>query len=103
MLERTSDLRADIVVTGLPSASEALCDPLLDAIQPRAIIVADSEFPASERASPKLCERLAQRNVLVVYTRSSGAATIEFRGQGWNLRTMSGISKSSHDVAGGPK
>jgi len=103
LLERTSDLRADIVVTGLPSASEALCDPLLDAIQPRAIIVADSEFQASERASPKLCERLAQRNVLVVYTRSSGAATIEFRGQGWNLRTMSGISKSSHDVAGGPK
>ena len=91
LLERTPDLRADIVVSGLPTASDALSDPLLDAIQPRVIIVTDSEFPARERASPKLCARLANRKVPVLYTRSAGAVTIELRGGDWDIRTMSGI------------
>src|ERR1051325_11748141 len=51
LIERTADLRADIVVTGLPVQTEALGDALLDAIQPRVIVVSDSEFPVSERAS----------------------------------------------------
>jgi len=51
----------------------------------------DSEFPAAERASPKLHERLARRKVPVIYTRSTGAATIEWRKGDWELRTMSGI------------
>jgi competence protein ComEC len=91
LLQRTRDLRADIVVTGLPVQHEALSDALLDAIQPRVIIVADSEFPAVERASPKLHERLARRRVPVIYTRSTGAATVEWRKGDWELRTMSGV------------
>lgn len=91
LLERTPDLRADIVVTGLPVQHEALSDALLDAIQPRVIIVADSEFPAIERASPKLRERLARRKVPVLYTRATGAATIEWRKGNWEVRTMSGL------------
>jgi competence protein ComEC len=91
LLERTPDLRADIVVTGLPGQGEPLCEALLDAIQPRLIVVADSEFPASERAAAKLRERLAQRNTPVIYTRSAGAATIEFRRSGWEVRAMNGV------------
>jgi len=60
LLERTPDLRADIVVAGLPAIGEPLCEALIDAIQPRLIIISDSEFPASERASPKLRARLEQ-------------------------------------------
>jgi competence protein ComEC len=97
LLERTPDLRADILVTGLPVQNEAIGDALLDAIQPRVIIVVDSEFPATERASPKLRERLARRKVPVVYTRSAGAATIEWRKNDWELRTMSGIRISSRN------
>jgi competence protein ComEC len=95
LLDRIPDLRADIVVSGLPAASEALSDALLDAIKPRVIIVTDSEFPARERASPKLCARLAERKVPVIYTRSAGAATIELRVNRWEIRTMSGTSISS--------
>ncbi|HWI59755.1 MAG TPA: hypothetical protein VNZ22_21180, partial [Bacillota bacterium] len=94
LLARTADLRADIVVTGPPSTGEPLCEALLDAIHPRLIVIADAEFPASERANPKLRDRLAQRNVPVVYTRFSGAATIEFRPGRWELRTMSGLKLS---------
>jgi beta-lactamase superfamily II metal-dependent hydrolase len=97
LLHRTSDLRADIVITGLPVKEEALRDALLDAIQPRLIVVADSEFPAAERASPGLRERLARRKVPVIYTRSAGAASIEWHKGGWQLRTMSGLSISSRD------
>jgi competence protein ComEC len=98
LLERTSDLRADVVVTGLPVQHEALSDALLDAIQPRVIIVADSEFPATERASPKLRERLARRKVPVLYTRATGAATIEWRKGNWEVRTMSGLRVGNRNL-----
>ena len=90
LLERSKELRADIVVTGLPTQGEPLNDALLDVIQPRLIVIADSEYPASERATPRLKERLAQRNVPVIYTRFAGAATIEFQASGWQARSMDG-------------
>jgi competence protein ComEC len=99
LLERYPELRADILVTGLPVRPEAVSDPLLDGLQPRVIIVADSELPATERASPKLRERLAQRGVLVIYTSTEGAATIEWRGETWELRTRSGMRLTSQALA----
>jgi len=94
-LDRNPELKADIVVTGLPLKTEPICDALLDQLQPRIVIVSDSEFPVSERANAKLCERLAQKSVPVLYTHSTGSATIEFREDTWTLRTMSGASFSS--------
>src|SRR6266568_2967153 len=91
LLERMPDLRADIIVTGLPSQGDAACDALLDTAQPRVIIVGESEFPASERARARLRERLALRHVTVIYTRSDGAATVELRENRWEIRTMNGI------------
>ncbi len=91
LLERTPDLHADIVVSGLPATGEALSDALLEAIQPRLIIISDSELPASERARPQFRERLARKNVPLLYTRWSGAATLEFSQRGWAVRTISGL------------
>ena len=76
LFDRTPDLRADIVVTGIPTQSEPINDALLDAIQPRIIIVADPEVPATERAKTQLQERLALRNIPVLYTRTTGAISI---------------------------
>jgi beta-lactamase superfamily II metal-dependent hydrolase len=98
LLSRTNDLRADIVVAGLPAEGEPLCAALLDAIQPKAIVIADSEFPANRRASPELKERLARRNVPVIYTRNSGAVTILARPDGWVLQTMDGQKFAGDDV-----
>jgi competence protein ComEC len=86
LLSRTNDLHADIVVAGLPNESEPLCDALLDAIQPKAIIVADSEFPTARRASPALRERLEQRSLPIFYTRKTGAVTIIVKPDGWSVR-----------------
>jgi beta-lactamase superfamily II metal-dependent hydrolase len=63
LLAHTNDLHADIVVAGLPSEGEPLCDALIDAIQPRVIIIADSELPVQRRANTKLRERLEQKNI----------------------------------------
>jgi hypothetical protein len=114
LLERHADLRADIVVTGQPTTGEPLCEGLLDAIRPRIVIFADSEYPVTERARERVRERLGCRECPVVYTRSSGAATIEFHRGNWELRTMNGPNSSSrspllklkevthHDIAPDP-
>lgn len=94
LVERTPDLRADILVAGLPSGTEALSESFLDTVRPKVIIVADSEFPASERASATLRERLGRRKATVIYTRFAGAVTLECRHTGWGLRAMNGARLS---------
>ena len=73
---KTNELRADIVIAGIPAVGEPLCNPLLDAIQPRLIIIADSEYPASRKASHKLKERLMARQVPTWFTDAKGAVTL---------------------------
>jgi competence protein ComEC len=90
LLAQTNDFRADIVVTGLPNDGEPLCDVLLDAIQPKIIVIADSEFPAGRRANRALRDRLAQKQIPVIYTSVSGAATIITGNHGCTLQTMDG-------------
>lgn len=90
LLERTPDLRAEVVIAGLPAVGEPLCDALLDTIQPRLIIVADAEFPATEHASATLRRRLAEHGIPVLYTRSTGPITLEWRRTGWSLRSING-------------
>jgi competence protein ComEC len=97
LLERTPDLHADIVVSGLPAQGEPVREELLAAIQPQLVIIGDSEFPASERARPALQQRLGRKKFPVIYTRSAGAATIEITASGWRLRTTQGLRLSSHE------
>ena len=88
LLERKADLRADIVIAGLPTQGEPLSDALLDAIQPKLVVIADSEFPVMRRASAALQSRLAQRGTSVIYTRNAGAVTIRFHKGHWEVSSM---------------
>lgn len=88
LFDRTPDLRADIVITGIPTQSEPINDALLDAIKPRLIIVVDPEVPATERAKIQLQDRLALRNVQVLYTRLTGAITILLTPTGCTVQPM---------------
>jgi len=90
LLAHTNDLHADVVIAGLPDDGEPLCDALLDAVQPKVIVVADSEFPANRRANAQLRERLEQKGIPVIYTRISGAVTLVVQTDGWKWRTMKG-------------
>lgn len=90
LLALTNDLRADIVITALPGEGEPLCDALVAAVQPKVIVIADSEFPAGRRASRALKERLERTQIPVIYTRTAGAVKIMTDKDGWKLRTMDG-------------
>jgi competence protein ComEC len=90
MLKSTPDLRADIVVAGLPTVGEPLCEALIDAVDPRLIIISDSEFPVAERATPHLHARLSRRNIPTIYTREAGAVTLELRNNTWVLNSANG-------------
>jgi len=97
LLKRGDDLRADIVIAGLPEQGEPLSDGLLAAIQPQVVVIADSEFPATKRASQGLKDRLAQHGAAVIYTRTAGAVTLTVSKSGWELHAMNGIRFSSRD------
>ncbi len=90
LLNHGDDLRADIVVAGLPNAGEPLCDAVIDAIQPKVIVIADSEYPATRRAPLALKQRLEQKKIPVIYTRDSGAVKIIADKSGWKLSAMDG-------------
>lgn len=66
LLECTNNLRADNVVAGLPTEREPLCDAVLEAVQPKVIVVADSDFPVNRRAGDTLKKRLAQTKISVI-------------------------------------
>lgn len=84
LLAGTNDLRADIVISGLPNEGEPLCDALADAVQPRLIVIADSQYPRP--AGTKLRERLEERGVPVVYTSESGAVKVVLDKTGWTYK-----------------
>jgi competence protein ComEC len=90
LLARSRDLRADILIAGLPGRDEALGERLLDAVQPRLIVVSCSDYPAYERAPKELRERLARRGAPVIYLSESEAVTVELRQDAWTARPMMG-------------
>ena len=90
LLERHPDLRADIVIAGLPEKTEPLSDALLDAIQPALIIISDSQTPATRRANHTLRNRLEKRGVPVVYASEVGAVKISLEQNHWVAETVDG-------------
>jgi competence protein ComEC len=76
LLNQAPDLRADVVVAGLPAQGEPLCDALLAAVRPRVIVIADAAYPVTRRAGDALKARLARTGMRVIYTRTAGAVTI---------------------------
>jgi len=82
-LTHTNQLRADIVVTGLPGKGEPLIPDLLQQVHPALIVVCDDERPAHRRASPGLLARLKATGTPVLNTRETGSVSVEFTDQGW--------------------
>jgi competence protein ComEC len=90
LVESHPNLRADIVVAGLPAQDEPLSEPLLYLIQPKLIIIIDAERPATRRAPAKLRQRLAAHNAPVVYCHDARALKLSLSPGGWELKNTSG-------------
>jgi beta-lactamase superfamily II metal-dependent hydrolase len=76
LLEREPDLQADLVVAGLPNRDEPLGRSLIEAIAPKVVIVASSEYPAAARGGRLLRARLEAFPATVFYTSDLGALTV---------------------------
>jgi len=87
LLSRYPELRADLVVSGIPVQGEPLAEGLLEVLQPQAILIADSPYPATARASHRLRERLESRGIPVFFTSERGALTVELKGSDWRIVT----------------
>jgi len=76
LLARGGDLRADLVIAGLPEQGEPLASELLAAIQPRLIVLTDAEFPATKRPKPVLLARLGQSGAPMLRLAETGTLTV---------------------------
>jgi ComEC/Rec2-related protein len=101
LLNRSEDLRAEVVITGLPAQGEPVADALLEAIRPQLLVVNDARSAANERASDQLRRRLARPGLTVLYTSETGTLTLDCRGRTWEVRSMRG-SPLTLDRAGAP-
>jgi competence protein ComEC len=107
LLEREPSLRADIVVTGIPTSNEPVYPWLLESLKPRFVIVASAEYPAVSQGSRELRQRLNSLSVPVIFTTDTGTAVIELRPNHWEIRTPSGFvysasAKNSKPITAAP-
>ncbi len=91
LMGRYPDLRADIVVSGLPNQSEPLADAFLESLKPQLVIITDSETPASQRSSKRLRERLMLHDFQVLFAQECGAVTLTIKDGEWRARAMNDI------------
>jgi competence protein ComEC len=84
---RHPELRADVVIAGLPSKAEPLANEWLQVLHPHTIVLADSDWPATRRASRQLIARLRRSGVEVITTSKAGAVTISMRGSVSRIHT----------------
>ena len=91
LLNRGADLRADLVVTGIPTGGEPLGEALLDAIRPSIVIVQDAEFPAWDRLGEATRTRLAARGASVLATTTEGTIRVRCQAGRWEVESRSGL------------
>lgn len=92
LLGAGADLEADIVVASLPARGEPLTEELLAAIDPRVIVLQDTEYPAKERAGEALRARLGARGVPLLCTSEDGTVTVRVQARRWEVQAMNGRS-----------
>jgi len=92
LLKSGAELRAEIVVAGLPGRGRPLGLELLEAVRPRLIVVADDEPGGAARASPEQRRHLLAAGVPTVFTSDEGYVTLQVHSGGWSYRCRSGLN-----------
>jgi competence protein ComEC len=99
VMGRHPELTAEIVVAGLPGAGEPLATEWLAALRPKLIIIADSEFPSTRRATKDVARRLQRSSATVLFTRQAGAVTVEMRARVWRVQTARPVIDIEPDIS----
>jgi len=88
-------LRADIVIAGLPRDRDALIPDLLNAIQPRLVVITSAVSPPAQKARPDLRHRLEATGIPILYTEDTGTLTLETHSGQAKVRGMDGSEAHS--------
>lgn len=88
LLDSGQDLRADVLISGLPAGGEPLGNGFITAVQPRLIILHDNWRPATDRAGRALKQRLAQAGIPVLHGSTAGTISLELDASGFRVRPM---------------
>lgn len=100
LLTLETNLAADLVVAGLPGEGEPLCDALQAAIHPHRVILADSAWPASRRASEALVSRIRQTGCEVICISRTAGLSLTLDRQGRVLMSTA-VDGTLDDVTDG--
>lgn len=90
LLASDANLRADIVIAGMPEQGEPLQDELLAAIHPRAIILGTSRYPHHAEGTPELRARFERSGAIVFSIVETDAVTIRIRRDQCEIAGMNG-------------
>jgi len=90
LVESGADLRADVVIAGMPEQGEPLANELLELIRPRVVVLGTAEYPYTAQGKPELRERLEASGAEIVYVNEENAVTITVKGNGCVVSTMAG-------------
>jgi competence protein ComEC len=90
LLERETNLGADILIGAATPATEALSDAFLEAVRPRVLILGGAQFALSDRQNRELRQRLARVKIPVLFTSEIGAAILIVQQGGWFVQTTDG-------------
>lgn len=90
LMRRHPDLRAEIVISGVPTRGEPLCDALVDQLAPRLVVIVDAAQPATARASSDCKARLKSKPLLAWFVSESGNVELRrIRGR-WEMCNAEG-------------
>lgn len=90
LIESGENLRGDVVIAGMPEQGEPLSAELLDAIQPKVIILGTTEYPYRSQGTPELRKRLEASGATVFYVHENGAVTISVTREECLINSMEG-------------
>ena len=76
MLDRLTDVAADVIIAGRHRTDFSLCDRFVDAVNPRAIIASNAAHPEGEAVPPHAIAYWKSLGIRVIDQRESGGVTL---------------------------
>jgi ComEC/Rec2-related protein len=99
--DRHPDLRADVVIAGLPETGEPVSGEWLDRLRVRLLVVVDADYPATARADNAVVQGWREGGRVVYRTSEAGGLELRWDGGAWRVRDASGRPLAGGEGKGG--
>ena len=90
LLASGAELKADVVIAGMPEHGEPLMDELLEKILPKVVVLGTAEYPYTAQGSAELRERLEKSGATILYVDREQAVTISVKANECVVTSMQG-------------